>query len=32
MRARKPASPLAEEDLFEYAVKLLGQQMRTVRR
>jgi regulatory protein len=30
MRARKPAAPLAEDDLFDYAVKLLGQQMRTV--
>ncbi len=30
MRARKPAAPLAEEKLFDYAVKLLGQQMRTV--
>jgi regulatory protein len=30
MRARKPATPLTEEDLFDYAVKLLGQQMRTV--
>jgi regulatory protein len=30
MRARKPAAPLAEDDLFNYAVKLLGQQMRTV--
>jgi regulatory protein len=30
MRARKPAAPLAEGNLFNYAVKLLGQQMRTV--
>ncbi|MFP5227977.1 MAG: regulatory protein RecX [Acidobacteriota bacterium] len=30
MRARKPAAPLSEEDLFDYAVKLLGRQMRTV--
>jgi len=30
MRARKPAAPLTEDELFEYAVKLLGQQMRTV--
>ena len=30
MRARKPAAPLTEDDLFDYAVKLLGQQMRTV--
>ncbi len=30
MRARKPAAPLSEDDLFDYAVKLLGQQMRTV--
>jgi regulatory protein len=30
MRARKPAVPLAEDGLFDYAVKLLGQQMRTV--
>jgi regulatory protein len=30
MRARKPAAPLAEDALFDYAVKLLGQQMRTV--
>ena len=30
MRARKPAAPLAEDELFEYAVKMLGQQMRTV--
>jgi len=29
MRARKPAAPLEEDGLFEYAVKLLGQQMRT---
>jgi regulatory protein len=30
MRARKPAAPLSENELFDYAVKLLGQQMRTV--
>jgi len=30
MRARKPVAPLNEDDLFDYAVKLLGQQMRTV--
>lgn len=30
MRARKAVVPLSEEDLFEYGVKLLGQQMRTV--
>ncbi|HVT98721.1 MAG TPA: regulatory protein RecX [Acidobacteriaceae bacterium] len=30
MRARKPAAPLNENELFDYAVKLLGQQMRTV--
>jgi regulatory protein len=29
-RARKPAAPLDEESLYNYAVKLLGQQMRTV--
>ncbi len=30
MRSRKPAAPLAENELFDYAVRLLGQQMRTV--
>ena len=30
MHPRKPAAPLAENELFEYAVRLLGQQMRTV--
>ncbi len=30
MRARKPAAPLDEAGLFDYAVRLLGQQMRTV--
>jgi len=30
MRSRKPVALLDEEGLFEYAVKLLGQQMRTV--
>lgn len=30
MRSRKPAAPLGEGDLFDYAVRLLGQQMRTV--
>ena len=30
MRARKPAAPLSEDELYHYAVKLLGQQMRTV--
>jgi regulatory protein len=30
MRARKPAAPLTEDALFDYAVKLLGRQMRTV--
>lgn len=30
MRTRKPVVPLAEGDLFNYAVRLLGQQMRTV--
>jgi regulatory protein len=29
-RARKSAAPLDEESLYNYAVKLLGQQMRTV--
>ncbi len=29
-RSRKPAAPLDEESLYNYAVKLLGQQMRTV--
>ena len=29
-RARKTAAPLDEESLYNYAVKLLGQQMRTV--
>jgi regulatory protein len=29
-RARKTAAPLDEGDLYNYAVKLLGQQMRTV--
>lgn len=29
-RARKPAAPLDEHGLYNYAVKLLGQQMRTV--
>jgi regulatory protein len=29
-RARKPAAPLDEESLYNYAVNLLGQQMRTV--
>lgn len=30
MRTRKPAPPLDESALYDYAVKLLGQQMRTV--
>ncbi|MGA7886668.1 MAG: regulatory protein RecX [Acidobacteriaceae bacterium] len=30
MRTRKPAPPLDESALYNYAVKLLGQQMRTV--
>ncbi len=30
MRARKPVVPLDENALFDYAVRLLGQQMRTV--
>ncbi len=30
MRMRKPAPPLDEDSLYNYAVKLLGQQMRTV--
>lgn len=30
MRTRKPAPPLDESALYAYAVKLLGQQMRTV--
>lgn len=30
MRARKPVAPLDEDSLYNYAVKLLGQQMRTV--
>ncbi|MGC2638428.1 MAG: regulatory protein RecX [Acidobacteriaceae bacterium] len=30
MRSRKPLSPLDEDSLYLYAVKLLGQQMRTV--
>jgi regulatory protein len=30
MRTRKPASLLDEDSLYNYAVKLLGQQMRTV--
>ena len=30
MRARRPAAPLDEESLYNYAVKVLGQQMRTV--
>jgi regulatory protein len=29
-RARKPVAPLDEGSLYDYAVKLLGQQMRTV--
>lgn len=29
-RSRKPADPLDEDALFDYAVRLLGQQMRTV--
>ena len=30
MRARKTAAPLDEESLYNYGVKMLGQQMRTV--
>lgn len=30
MRSRKPPTPLDEAALYDYAVKLLGQQMRTV--
>lgn len=30
MRSRKPPTPLDEESLYNYSVKLLGQQMRTV--
>lgn len=30
MRPRKPSAPLDEAALYEYAVRLLGQQMRTV--
>ncbi len=30
MRARKPAALLDENSLYDYAVRLLGQQMRTV--
>jgi regulatory protein len=30
MRPRKPTAPLDEDALYNYAVKLLGQQMRTV--
>ncbi len=30
MRTRKPAPPLDESALYQYAVRLLGQQMRTV--
>jgi len=30
MRSRKPAPPLDESSLYNYAVRLLGQQMRTV--
>ncbi len=30
MRTRKPTVPLDEDSLYDYAVKMLGQQMRTV--
>src|SRR5579875_512842 len=30
MRARKPPAPLAPDAVYDYAVKLLGQRMRTV--
>jgi regulatory protein len=30
MRSRKPPAPLDEDSLYNYAVKLLGQQMRTI--